>query len=99
MSVPEAAPRAEVVLSRPAWMWGAEMGVNEHGVAIGNEAVFTRLPVAERGLLGMDLVRLALERARSADDALELVTYALARHGQGGSAGHRAAGFATTTPS
>lgn len=82
-----------VVLSRPAWMWGAEMGVNEHGVAIGNEAVFTRLPVAEMGLTGMDLLRLALERAKDADEALELVTWLIARHGQGGRCGYRARSF------
>ena len=84
----------EVVLSRPTWMWGAEMGVNEHGLAIGNEAVFTRVPVEKSGLLGMDLVRLALERCSTADEALDLVTWMLARHGQGGQAGFRDRAFA-----
>lgn len=79
----------EVVLSRPAWLWGAEMGANEHGLAIGNEAVFTRVPVERTGLLGMDLLRLALERCKDADEALELIAWMLARHGQGGAAGYR----------
>ncbi len=79
----------EVVISRPTWMWGAEMGANEHGLAVGNEAVFTRVPVEEGGLLGMDLVRLALERCKTADEALDLVTWMLGRHGQGGAAGYR----------
>ena len=83
----------EVVLSRPTWMWGAEMGSNVHGLAIGNEAVFTKVPVEPTGLLGMDLVRLALERASTADEALDLITWMLARHGQGGPAGLRDRGF------
>ncbi len=76
-----------LVGSHPTWLWGLEHGVNEHGVAIGNERVWTiddpRIQTA--GLIGMDLVRLGLERARSADDALAVMTGAIAEHGQGGS--------------
>ncbi|KAH7962235.1 hypothetical protein HPB52_014951 [Rhipicephalus sanguineus] len=60
IEVDQVAETCAVMLSKPAWMWGAEMGANEHGVCIGNEAVFTHLngpdDETER-LLGMDLVR------------------------------------------
>ncbi len=93
ISIDEIAPSFEVVLSRPAWMWGAEMGVNEHGVAIGNEAVFTRLPVAKTGLTGMDLLRIALERSRNAESAVDLITGLIEKYGQGGRCGYRSKGF------
>jgi len=76
------------VISRPWWMWGAEMGANEHGVVIGNEAVFTTEPRGEPALLGMDLLRLALERARSAPDAAGVIVALLERYGQGGPCSH-----------
>lgn len=82
-----------LIQARPSWMWGCEMGVNEHGLAVANTAVFTRLPVAERGLSSMDMQRLALERCRSADDALELIIELLARHPQGGRMGQRSRGM------
>ncbi|KAI7799781.1 secernin-2 [Triplophysa rosa] len=85
ISIPQAEHTHAVVLSRPAWIWGAEMGANEHGVCIGNEAVWTKEPVdPEEALLGMDLVRLGLERGDSAGSALNVITGLLEQHGQGG---------------
>ena len=65
------------------------MGANEHGVVIGNEAVFTKLPYEKQpGLIGMDLLRLGLERADSADAAVTVMADLLVEHGQGGNCGH-----------
>ena len=72
--------------SRPTWTWGLEHGLNEHGVAIGNEQIWTvddpRL--APAALTGLDLVRLGLERARHAEEAIAVLTGLIEAHGQGG---------------
>lgn len=93
MEIPQIAHTHAVVISRPWWMWGAEMGANETGVVIGNEAVFTREPKGEPALLGMDLLRLALERAASAAEAVSVIVELLETHGQGGSCSHEHPGF------
>ncbi len=89
IEIPQTSATNGVLLSRPFWMWGAEMGANEHGVVIGNEAVWSRMPL-NRGaaLTGMDLLRLALERAKTAPAALEVMVQLLADHGQGGICGY-----------
>jgi secernin len=85
LEIPQAAETWELIGSRPHWLCGFEMGVNEWGVAIGNEAVHSHEPLEELGLLGMDLVRLGLERGRTAEEALGMMCELIERYGQGGS--------------
>ena len=93
IEVPQVSDTNAVVISRPFWMWGAEIGANEHGVVIGNEAVFTKEGYAPTGLTGMDLLRLALERAATAAGAMSVITDLLERYGQGGGCGHEKRSF------
>lgn len=86
ITIPQAKQTHAVLLSQIDWMWGAEHGANEHGVVIGNEAVWTKVndDLCTKRLLGMDLVRLGLERGSCAKESLEIITELLKVHGQGG---------------
>lgn len=96
VEVPQAEVTYATVGSRPYWCWGYEEGFNEYGVAIGNEAIFTResaLAAArhlegrppEFGLLGMELLRLGLERGKTAEEAMNVITQLVEKYGQWGS--------------
>jgi len=88
IEIPQAVHTHSVMLFKPDWIWGAEMGVNEFGVAIGNEAVFTKSKNSNEALTGMDLLRLGLERADSAKAALDIIVELLLEFGQGGNCGY-----------
>ncbi|MFV9672244.1 MAG: C69 family dipeptidase [Acidimicrobiia bacterium] len=93
LEIPQVPHTYAILLSRPFWMWGAEIGANEHGVTIGNEAVFTDQPLSDEGLTGMDMIRLALERTTTAEEAVGLIVGLLERYGQGGGAGYEKRSF------
>ena len=88
IDIPQVNHTYAVLLAKPFWIWGTEMGANEHGVVIGNEAVFTKVPYEkENALIGMDFLRLSLERASTAREAVIIITELLAEYGQGGNCG------------
>ncbi|CAF1156159.1 unnamed protein product [Rotaria sordida] len=86
IQIPQISTTYRCVLSKPAWCWGAEMGANEHGICIGNEGVFSKVPYDTRkpSLTGLDIVRLALERAKTAKSAVEIIGELIEKYGQGG---------------
>jgi dipeptidase len=95
IDIPQVTHTHACILSKPFQMWGAEMGVNEFGLAIGNEAVFTTVGIRKTntGLTGMDMLRLALERCRTAHEAVDCITRLLEEYGQDACGGYRNKGF------
>jgi dipeptidase len=91
LEIPQVSETYECILSKPFQMWGAEMGVNEFNVCIGNEAVFTNVKFdkSNSGLTGMDLLRLALERSKSAEEAREIIIFLLQQFGQNACGGYQ----------
>ncbi len=84
--IPQAEETYEVIMGKSFWTWGGEIGINEHGVAIGNEAVFTTLQKEEKseGLMVIDMLRIGLERGKTALEAVKAIATMLEQFGQGG---------------
>jgi secernin len=96
VTIPQVDRTYTVIGAGQFWAWGFEQGINEHGVAIGNEAVLTKQwrsdvdkakqgGQVKRGILTINLLRLGLERSRSAREAVDVITTLLEKHGQWGS--------------
>lgn len=96
VTIDQVKERCATVGSSPYWCWGYEEGMNEYGVAAGNEAVYTKDLTehaeaeamgasVEKGLLGMELLRLGLERGKTAEEALHVMTALIEQYGQWGS--------------
>lgn len=80
--------------SRPYVFFGFEHGINEHGLMIGNEQVSGReIPERKWGLIGMDILRLALERSKTAKEAIEVISGLLETFGTGGDPSTRISAF------
>lgn len=96
LSIPQVETSFATLGSSPYWCWGYEEGINEYSVVIGNEAIFTkefRMAAKDHqigkgpefGLLGMDVIRLALERSRNAKEAVGVIGKLVEEYGQFGS--------------
>jgi hypothetical protein len=84
VSVPQASTTYRHVGSRPYWCHGYEHGFNEHQVVIGNEAFPSKaVESTDQRLIGMELVRLGLERGATAAEATEVITSLTEQFGQG----------------
>jgi dipeptidase len=90
LEISEARQTYRVIGSKPVGWWGFSHGVNEHAVVAGGTVVRSLLSSSEPGLTGGDLVRLALERSRTARQAVDCLCTLVERHGQ--SAGPNAKG-------
>jgi len=87
IEIPQAPITYAVTGGQPWWGYGFEQGMNEFGVSAGNVAVHYRsgAPVASKeSLTGMDLLRLALERGKTASEAVQVLIDLYQKYGGNG---------------
>jgi secernin len=80
--VPQVRDTFTVLGGQPHHAWGYQYGVNDHQVAAGCASWRSKLAGERLGLSGPEVVRLTLERAANARQALDVLTDLVARHGQ-----------------
>ncbi|MBM4069140.1 MAG: hypothetical protein FJ271_09380 [Planctomycetes bacterium] len=83
IQLPQVRQTFSILGSQPPGTWGLSHGLNEHHLAAGCANWDSRIPCSQPGLTGTDLVRLVLERCKSARQGFEQLTGFITRHGQG----------------
>ncbi len=92
--IPQVRHTYSCIGSKPHVFFGFEHGINENGLIIGNEQVSGReLPERQWGLIGMDILRLALERSKDAAEAISIISDLLQKVGTGGDPSVRISAF------
>ena len=88
IEIPQVPVTYAVKGGQPWWGFGFEMGMNEFGVCAGNEALGSKITnpkdMLDKSLTGMDLLRLGLERGKTAYEAMHVVISLMEKYGQFG---------------
>lgn len=83
IDIPEAEKTYQFIGSRSAGRWGYGMGINEHQVIVAdNDAPSRDLLGFKKSLHDNDLVRLVLERARTAREGVDVIAAIVPKFGQ-----------------
>ena len=85
LSIPQARVTYETILGKSFWAWGTEVACNEHGVSAGNEGAFSnQKEEGKEGVTVIDLLRVAIERAATAREAVDVIAHHVETYGQSG---------------
>jgi hypothetical protein len=91
IKIPKYKRRYSIILAKPFWMWGGEMGINECGLVVCNVALFSKRKFKREnsGLLGMDMIRIALETSENSEEALNKIIELVETYGQDANSSYR----------
>jgi dipeptidase len=82
LGLPQARHTYTVLAAQSDGCWGYTQGVNDQGVALGRANLRNKIPCKGPGLSGTDLVRLILERSRTARQGVDLLADLVGQYGQ-----------------
>jgi dipeptidase len=83
IDIPDVEKTYKFIGSRTAGRWGYGMGINEHQVAVADNDAPSRDSLEfKAGLHDNDLVRIVLERAKTAREAVDIIDSVVSKYGQ-----------------